>query len=149
MATEPIAAYQDLETANQAVLEQKAEIETLQQYYKLEQEKCAALEAEVERLHNQVIDLHEEAKALGAQLEKALKQKPAKGTASSVVIETAPPAPDAPLERPVVDIDGTKYQFARGRMNIFGRTALATELAADESLCLRILQEYPQLLQPV
>lgn len=133
----------------QAALAQEQDLSAqLRDELELEQKKCTALEAEVESLTKHVHDLHEEAKALGAQLEKALKQKDKASTASSVVFETAPEVP-ATLDRPEVEIGGEKYRFTRGRIAIFGGAHLATDLAADESLCLRILQEYPQLLERV
>jgi len=141
----PDVEFIDLAAANEAIQEQDAEIKTLQAALTLEQEKCAALEAEVEHLSKQAKNLHSEALALGAQLADALKPK----ATGSVVFDDGKPKVVAPLELPVVTIGEQQYQFIRGRMFVFGRKALATELASDESLMQRILLEFPQLLRPI
>lgn len=148
MAKELNTTSSEVEALRGKVRDQNEEIKSLGSQLALEQEKCAALEAEVQRLSAQVTELLGETEALRKQLEKALAAKAKANTGSSVVFDVAPRT-DAPLDRPTVEVNGTRYQFARGRIGLWGKTYLATELAADSTLVERILLEYPQLLVPV
>lgn len=123
------------------------ENQQLSTFLDAELQKNAALEAEVERLTNLLEALQKEVDAYRIQLEKALA--PAQKTATSSVVFETEPVQKTALERPLVGIHGAKYRFTRGRFHVLGKQYLATEAAADESLCARLLLEFPQLLEAV
>lgn len=123
------------------------ENQQLSAFLDAELQKNAALEAEVERLTSLLEALQKEAEAYRAQLEKALA--PAQKTATSSVVFETEHVQKTALERPLVGIHGAKYRFVRGRFHVLGKVYLATEAAADESLCARLLLEFPQLLEAV
>lgn len=98
----------------------------------LQQAKIDALEAEVTTLIEQVDAQQSEIAALRETTAKV---------ANSVSIAPPPPAPPV---RPVVEIEGERYQFKTGEVRISSRRVVpSADIAADKELLNEVFGKYP------
>jgi len=106
--------------------------------------QTAALAEEIVRLENELDNERESRQALQHQVDDLREAM----TKVSTSIDLTPPAP-APLDRPMVEVDGVQYRFKSGAFIIGGRRLLAEDVAGNPQQLAEIFGKYPGLFQQV
>jgi hypothetical protein len=103
-----------------------------------------ALAEEIARLREELNFEREARVALEAQVAEM------SGSVSAVAtsININPPEP-APIERPLVEIDGQQYRFKAGAFRHGGQRILAADVAANADLLGEIFGKFPGLFEQI